>query len=112
PLLGGPEVTMPDPKDSSSLDKLGERLKAARERHEQSEGRRATRGDDDGGPSGLGVGLRMATEIVAAVGVGTGVGLVLDSWLGTKPWLMVVFLLLGCGAAMLNVMRAANELDR
>lgn len=102
---------MADPKDSSSLDKLGERLKAAREQYKKSEGRRSTSGDD-GGPSGLGVGLRMATELVAAVGVGVGIGLVLDSWLGTKPWLMVLFLLLGCGAAMLNVMRAANELDR
>lgn len=103
---------MPDPNDPSSQDSLSARLKAARQKQKKSARGMLRDGEDDGGPSGLGVGLRMATELVAAVGVGVGIGLILDNWLGTKPWLMILFLLLGCGAAMVNVMRAAKELER
>lgn len=54
---------------------------------------------------GLGLGFRIATELVAAFAVGGGIGYLLDRWLGTAPWLMVVFLLLGATAGMLNVYR-------
>lgn len=53
-------------------------------------------------------GMRIATELVAAVAVGVGIGLLLDSWLGTKPWMLIVFILLGSIAGMLNVYRIAT----
>jgi len=62
--------------------------------------------------SGAAVGFRIAVEILAAVAVGVAVGLLLDDWLGTKPWLLIVFCILGFGAALVNVMRTARELDR
>lgn len=62
--------------------------------------------------SGAAVGFRIAIEILAAIAVGVGVGLVLDIWLGTKPWMLIVFCILGFGGAMANVMRTARELDR
>jgi ATP synthase protein I len=40
--------------------------------------------------------------------VGAGLGWLLDRWLGTKPWGLIVFLLLGFAAGVLNVMRAAG----
>jgi ATP synthase protein I len=52
--------------------------------------------------------MRMGVELVAAVAVGTGVGLALDHWLGTKPWLMLVFFLLGGVAGIMNVIRVAK----
>jgi ATP synthase protein I len=39
---------------------------------------------------------------------GAGIGWVLDRWLGISPWGMIVFLLLGFAAGVLNVMRAAG----
>jgi ATP synthase protein I len=33
----------------------------------------------------------------------------LDRWLGTKPWLMLVMLFLGFAAGVFNVMRIANQ---
>ncbi len=46
--------------------------------------------------------------MVAGVLVGAGLGLLLDRWLGTSPWGLLVLLLLGFAAGVLNVMRAAG----
>lgn len=56
--------------------------------------------------SSLGMGLRIGIEMVAALVVGLGIGWLLDAWLDTKPWLMVVFFFLGAGAGVMNVYRA------
>jgi ATP synthase protein I len=50
----------------------------------------------------------MGVELVAAVVVGVGIGLLLDKALGTAPWMLVVFLFFGMGAGILNVYRAAT----
>ena len=53
----------------------------------------------------MGLAYRIATELVAAVGVGGLIGYGLDRWLETRPWCMIVFTLLGFVAGMLNVFR-------
>ncbi len=85
------------------------RLREARARAQTAQAR------DTSGPQrseAMGAGLRIAVELTAAVGVGTGIGIVLDRWLGTQPWLLIVFFILGCMAGFLNVYRTAQELDR
>ena len=57
----------------------------------------------------MGTAFKLGTELVAAVGVGTIIGFILDSWFGTKPWLIIIFFFLGAAAGMLNVIRAANR---
>ncbi len=59
-------------------------------------------------PSAMARGFRLSTEFVAGVVVGAAIGWLLDRWLGTSPWGMIVFLLLGFAAGVLNVMRAAG----
>jgi ATP synthase protein I len=59
--------------------------------------------------SGMARGLRLSTELVAGVLVGAGIGWGLDRWLGISPWGLIVFLLLGFAAGVLNVVRAAGE---
>jgi len=56
-------------------------------------------------------GLRMATELVGGVLVGAGIGFGLDRWLGTSPWLLITFLMLGFGAGVQNVLRATKKMD-
>jgi ATP synthase protein I len=46
--------------------------------------------------------------VVSALGVGIAVGLLLDRWLGTKPWLFLLFFVLGAAAGILNVYRLFN----
>ena len=65
-----------------------------------------------GDMTGLGRGLRLGSEFVAAILVGAGMGYLLDQWLGTSPWLMLILLLLGFVAGVLNVVRTAAEMNR
>ena len=60
----------------------------------------------------MGNAFKLGTELVAAVAVGTIFGFILDSWFGTKPWLIIIFFFLGTAAGMLNVIRAANKMQK
>ena len=60
--------------------------------------------------SAMARGFRLSSELVAGVLVGAAIGWALDHWLGISPWGMIVFLLLGFAAGVLNVMRAAGVL--
>jgi len=59
-----------------------------------------------------GLGVRAASEFVAAIVVGGLIGWQLDVWLGTKPAFLIVFLLLGGVAGIWNVIRAASPSSR
>ena len=60
----------------------------------------------------MGSAFKLGTELVAAVAVGTIIGFILDSWFDTKPWLIIIFFFLGAVAGLLNVIRAANRMQR
>jgi ATP synthase protein I len=52
--------------------------------------------------------LRLSTDFVAGVLVGAALGWGIDKLAGTSPWGLIVFLLLGFAAGVLNVMRSAG----
>ena len=60
----------------------------------------------------MGNAFKLGTELVAAVLVGTIIGFILDTWFDTKPWLIIIFFFLGAAAGMLNVIRAANKMQK
>lgn len=93
------------------LDDLGERLRAARGHREADRQQNQTLSGKQPGLSGVGWAFRIGAEMVSALVVGVGIGIGLDWWLGTKPWFLVVFFLLGSGAAIMNVYRAAMGYD-
>ena len=68
--------------------------------------------DNEKRGSFMGSAFKLGTELVAAVGVGTIIGFILDSWFGTKPWLIIIFFFLGAAAGMLNVIRTANRMQK
>src|SRR5713226_1815122 len=90
---------------STRFQRLGERLGQVHPDRpsESGPGQRPT-----ADPSAIARGFRLSTELVAGVLVGAAVGWLLDRWLGISPWGMIVFLLLGFVAGVLNVMRAAG----
>lgn len=59
--------------------------------------------------SGLALAFRFAVELVVGVGVGGVIGWALDRQLGTGPWLLVLCIMLGFAAGMVNVIRAAQQ---
>tara|TARA_B100001121_G_C18129759_1_gene362820 strand:- start:118 stop:402 length:285 start_codon:yes stop_codon:yes gene_type:complete len=67
--------------------------------------------EDNGKASFLGNAFKLGTELVAAVAVGTIIGFILDSWFGTKPWLIIIFFFIGAAAGILNVIRAAKRMQ-
>ena len=71
-----------------------------------------TLSNDEKKGSFMGNAFKLGTELVAAVAVGTIIGFILDSWFGTKPWLIIIFFFLGAAAGILNVIRTANQMQK
>ena len=89
---------------SARLQRLGERLDQQKGTSRHVESGSSSKSD----PSAIARGFRLSTELVGGVAVGAFIGWALDRWLGISPWGMIVFLLLGFAAGVLNVMRAAG----
>jgi ATP synthase protein I len=91
---------------SARLQRLNEGLGQAREPaggpSESSGAERAATA------AGYARGFRLSSELVAGVLVGAAIGWLLDRLLGISPWGLIVFLLLGFVAGVLNVMRSAG----
>ena len=68
--------------------------------------------NDDNRPASLGMALKLSTEMVAAVLVGTIIGYILDSWFDSKPWLIIIFFFIGVAAGITNVFRSAKIMQK
>jgi ATP synthase protein I len=54
----------------------------------------------------------IGVALVAATFIGLGIGYALDKWLGTSPWLTMVFTLFGIAAGFLNLFRDVGLVGR
>lgn len=96
----GAAASPAEPVLAARLARLGESLEAHRTTAEVNSA---------GRPSGFGQAVKIASEFVAGVVVGAGVGWGIDRVLGTSPLALIVFLLLGFAAGVLNVLRAEGK---
>ena len=71
-------------------------------------GREGEKGTVSDGVTGYGQALKLSSEFIAGIAVGVGLGWITDRLAGTSPWGLIVFLLLGFGAGVLNVLRSAG----
>ena len=69
--------------------------------------------DDDKHDTNIksGIAYGAAVSLFAAVVGGLIVGWLLDRWLGTSPWLLVVGLVLGAAAGFYEFIRATSRLN-
>jgi ATP synthase protein I len=95
----------PDPS-GKPLHELRDRIARIRERDERAEASRRGKADMRGG----GIVLRVGIELAGTLAVGVAIGWGLDKWLGTGPWLLVVFFFLGAAGGVLNVYRAVGNM--
>ncbi len=100
-------VTQDDRLLAKRLHRLDEKIEAAQklEVRETAE----TSGAPPG--SGLTRAIGLSAEVVGAVGVGVAIGIGLDWLLGTAPWLLIVFFMLGFAAGVLNLIREARRIS-
>ena len=84
-----------------------ERLRKAKGKAAARNPHRAPPDQDRGA---LGMAWRISIELAVAIGVCAAVGFGFDQWLGTSPWIMLVFLFLGFGAGIRNVYRATQAM--
>jgi ATP synthase protein I len=71
---------------------------------EQSQERKA-----EASRKGYAEAMKLSSEFIAAIVVGGVLGYVLDRYAGTGPWGLIVLLLLGFCAGVLNVLRATGQ---
>jgi len=89
------------------LKEISTRLKIAKKNLERN-----TRKNNDSNVASLGKALKISTELVAAVFVGTTIGFLLDNWFGTKPLLIICFFFMGVAAGILNVFKSAKRMHK
>jgi ATP synthase protein I len=99
---------LPDSAKGVTRD-LASRIASAK-REREIEDNRASK---DASPemSGLARGMRIGTEFISAVLVGALIGYLIDLGLGTSPWGLLIMLMLGFAAGILNVIRVVAEMN-
>ncbi len=100
-------------EDDGAGGSFEDRLRSARIRQGMDAPAQAagsSRGES--GSSALGVGLRVGVELVSALAVAVAMGWGLDRWLHTLPLFLVIFVVLGGIAGVLNVWRQVGPARR
>jgi ATP synthase protein I len=98
---------------STRLKRLNQQLsKVSENRKAQADQAESQNESGQARASAMAVGLRLSSELVAGVLVGALLGWGLDHWLSTSPWGLIVFLLLGFAAGVMNVMRSAGVMAK
>lgn len=96
---------MSDAPDPQRLKDLETRIKAVKKSHEPTP-------PPDRQHRQASAAWRMVIELVTGIVVGFGIGYGLDVLLGTTPWLMIVFIVLGFAAGIRVMMETANQAQK
>lgn len=97
----------PSPRSPGGDDDLAARITQAKSERQPKRGPSAADKYNS-----LSLAWRMSLELVVGVGLGAGIGYGLDELFGTRPFLLIVFLLLGFAAGVKTVMATAQSASR
>ena len=89
------------------LKEISTRLKIAKQNIKRDE--KKNRGSN---AASLGKALKISTELVASVVVGSTIGFLLDNWFDTKPLLTICFFIMGVAAGISNVFKSAKKMQK
>ena len=90
-----------------NLEKISTRLEIAKKKIKNVQ-----KNNIGSNAASLGKALKISTELVAAVVVGSTIGFILDNWFDTKPLLTIFFFFMGVTAGILNVFRLAKKMNK
>ena len=90
--------------EDARIDALHERLQAAREREDQR-----NRPQVQGADANYRLGSRVLAELLGGIGGGALIGWVIDRFVGTAPWGLLVMMFLGIIVAFRNIIRISHE---
>ena len=90
--------------DNQKLKELKERIQTAKTSNTSTSKKNKA--------SGAGFGFKISTEIIAALVVGVGIGLIVDKYLETKPFGLIIFFIFGAIAGFLNVYRVMRRIEK
>lgn len=90
--------------EDARLRSLDERLRTAHAAEQVRTGTAQRKPD-----KGYSQGNRVLAELIAGTAGGALIGWLLDRWLGTSPWLLMLLLFLGIGVAFRNIIRISSE---
>ena len=90
-----------------NLEKISTRLEIAKKKIKNVQ-----KNNIGSNAASLGKALKISTELVAAVVVGSTIGFILDNWFDTKPLLTICFFFMGVAAGILNVFKSAKKMNK
>jgi len=93
---------------SQTPEELAQKIREAQEKQREPVSPADMPGNKGSAP---GKAFRMATDLVAALFVGGFMGYWIDRGLGTKPWMMILFLFVGFAAGFMNIYRSQTGQD-
>ena len=88
--------------DQNDIRNLQEKIQAAK---------KSSSPDAPNATKPIGKIMKVVVEIVAAMAVGLGIGILADNYFETRPLFIIIFFLLGSAAGILNVFRVAKSLQ-
>ncbi|QIG79235.1 AtpZ/AtpI family protein [Stakelama tenebrarum] len=91
-------------KEDARLTSLDERLRQAKSEEAIRSGKARADGDRN-----YRLGNRVLAELIGGMVGGALIGWVLDRFLGTSPWLLLVLLFLGIASAFRNIIRISTQ---
>jgi ATP synthase protein I len=91
------------PSDEDALERLNQRLDALQTR--------TTRKPSQLADKAGGAGYRLMAELVSGVLAGLGLGWLVDQYAHTKPWGMLIGVVLGTVASVVLVVKAASRMS-
>jgi len=93
---------------SARLGSLDHRLSKIRDSRKIRTDQPAESGNGAARSSAMARGFQLSSELIAGVVVGALIGWAIDHWLPTSPWGLIVFVLAGFVAGVVNVVRSAG----
>lgn len=98
-------------RPAAGADNFASRLDALDDRLDRLESEKAAAEEPEKRGTAIGIAFRLVTELVAGLAVGAFLGYWIDRILGTMPVFLLIFFVLGAAAGILNVVRAARQMQ-